>query len=107
VAYSNDVKMSVLGVESKALENFGAVSKEVVEQMAVGVRRLMKVDFAVATSGVAGPTGGSDEKPVGTVWIAVSSAEGVKSCMYVYGKERVQNIERTTQTAFLMLKEFM
>lgn len=107
VAYSNDVKMSVLGVESKALENFGAVSKEVVEQMAVGVRRLMKVDFAVATSGIAGPTGGSDEKPVGTVWIAVSSAEGVKSCMYVYGKERVQNIERTTQTAFLMLKEFM
>ena len=107
VAYSNEVKINVLGVCSEDIEKFGAVSKEVVEQMAVGVRRLMKTDFAVATSGIAGPSGGSDEKPVGTVWIAVSSSTGTVSREFRYGNVRLQNIERTTQTALLMLKEFI
>ena len=71
VAYSNDVKQSVLGVPSLIIEQNGAVSSAVVEAMATGVRRLTASDCAVATSGVAGPGGGTVEKPVGTVWVAV------------------------------------
>ena len=107
VAYSNDVKVNLLHVSADDIEKYGAVSKEVVEQMAEGARKILKTDFAVATSGVAGPTGGSDEKPVGTVWIAVSSPVGTMSREFRYGNVRLQNIERTTQTALLMLKEFI
>jgi nicotinamide-nucleotide amidase len=73
VAYSNDVKISVLGVSPEALARHGAVSREVACQMASGVRRLTRADFGVATTGIAGPGGGTPEKPVGTVWIAVAS----------------------------------
>lgn len=107
VAYSNDVKVNLLHVSADDIEKYGAVSKEVVEQMAEGARKILKTDFAVATSGIAGPSGGSDEKPVGTVWIAVSSPFGTISREFRYGNVRVQNIERTTQTALLMLKEFI
>lgn len=107
VAYSNDVKVNLLHVSADNIEKYGAVSKEVVEQMAEGVRKVLKTDFAVATSGIAGPTGGSDEKPVGTVWIAVSSPVGTVSREFRYGNVRLQNIERATQTALLMLKEII
>lgn len=79
VAYDNDVKTSVLKVTAESIENHGAVSQQVVEQMAKNVRKIMQTDFAVATSGVAGPTGGSKEKPVGTVWIAAASNNEVRS----------------------------
>lgn len=107
VAYSNDVKVNLLHVSADDIEKYGAVSKEVVEQMAEGARKILKTDFAVATSGIAGPSGGSDEKPVGTVWIAVSSSAGTVCREFRYGNVRLQNIERTTQTALLMLKEFI
>ncbi|MBQ6136349.1 MAG: nicotinamide-nucleotide amidohydrolase family protein [Kiritimatiellae bacterium] len=79
VSYSNDVKRSVLGVDAKSLERFGAVSSEVACEMASGARRLMKTDLAVSVTGIAGPGGGSEEKPVGLVWFGISSAAGTRT----------------------------
>ena len=107
VAYANEVKENVLQVNSADIEIFGAVSQQVVEQMAVGVRKLLKTDVAIATSGIAGPTGGSDEKPIGTTWIAVCSDEQVLSREFRFGKLREQNILRATQAALLLLKEII
>lgn len=107
VAYSNEVKTNLLGVSVADIEKHGAVSEEVVRQMAEGVRRLLKTDYAIATSGIAGPTGGTPDKPVGTVWIAVSSGEETVCRVFHYQYNRIQNIERSTQTAFLMLKEII
>lgn len=107
VAYANEVKENVLQVNSANIESFGAVSQQVVEQMAVGVRKLLKTDVSIATSGIAGPTGGSDEKPVGTTWIAVCSDEQVLSREFRFGKLREQNILRATQAALLLLKEII
>lgn len=107
VAYSNEIKTNILHVSEDDLEKRGAVSKEVVEQMAEGARKLLKTDYAVATSGIAGPIGGTDEKPVGTVWIAISSEKETISREFHYGTVRLQNIERTTQTALLMLNEII
>ena len=105
VSYSNEVKVNVLNVLSDDIQLHGAVSRQVVEQMADNVRRLLKTDYALATSGVAGPDGGTAEKPVGLVWISVSSPKGVVSREFKFGNVRIQNIERTAQTAMLMLKE--
>jgi nicotinamide-nucleotide amidase len=73
-AYSNQIKQNLLGVSAELLEQHGAVSEHIVYEMAEGVRRKMNTDFSVATSGIAGPTGGTEEKPVGTVWIAVADS---------------------------------
>lgn len=107
VAYSNDVKMNILQVSSEDLEKYGAVSQSVVEQMAQGVRKLLRSDVAIATSGIAGPTGGTDEKPVGTVWIAVSSVDKTVSREFRFGALREQNILLSTQAALLLLKEIL
>jgi nicotinamide-nucleotide amidase len=107
VAYSNEVKTSVLQVSADDLDKYGAVSQEVVEQMAIGVRRLLKSDVAIATSGIAGPTGGTIDKPVGTVWISVSSEELIISKEFRFGALREQNIQRATQAALLLLKEII
>ncbi|MDQ2177958.1 competence/damage-inducible protein A [Marinifilum sp. D714] len=93
VSYSNEIKENVLGVNSKDLEEFGAVSREVVEQMAVGARKVLNTDYAVATSGIAGPDGGTDEKPVGTVWIALAGDFGVRSEKLDLYKVRERNIK--------------
>jgi len=105
VAYSNEVKVNVLNVLPGDIDLYGAVSKQVVEQMAVNVRKLLKTDVAIATSGIAGPDGGTAEKPVGLVWISVSSPSGVVSREFKFGNVRLQNIERAAQTAMLMLKD--
>ncbi len=105
VSYSNEVKVNVLNVLSDDIQLYGAVSRQVVEQMADNVRKLLKTDYALATSGVAGPDGGTAEKPVGLVWISVSSPKGVVSREFKFGNVRIQNIERIAQTAMLMLKE--
>lgn len=105
VSYSNEVKVNVLNVLSDDIQLHGAVSRQVVEQMADNVRKLLKTDYALATSGIAGPDGGTAEKPVGLVWISVSSPKGVVSREFKFGNVRIQNIERTAQTAMLMLKE--
>ena len=103
VAYSNELKMRLLGVSMEDLNMHGAVSKEVVEQMAVGAMDLMNADVAIATSGIAGPDGGTAEKPVGTVWISICTKEKKISRMFQFNLGRALNIERTAQTALLML----
>ncbi|MFW9598591.1 MAG: CinA family protein, partial [Paludibacter sp.] len=95
----------LLGVPGEVIEQYGAVSEQVVKQMAEGVKRMMHTDYAIATSGIAGPDGGTPEKPVGTVWIAISTPEGTEALLYNFGLNRQQNIERTTQSAFFSLIE--
>jgi len=99
VAYDNAVKTHVLGVDSATIEQHGAVSREVAEQMAAGVLRLTGSDYAISTTGIAGPAGGTPEKPVGTVWIAVAHNDGVHSRLLTLGKLRDQNIERASAAA--------
>jgi len=103
IAYDNSVKENVLGVSRNILDNHGAVSRETVELMAEGAKRLLKTDYSVATSGIAGPDGGNELKPVGTVWIAVSSKNGTISEKYRYGTERVTNINRFSVAALNLL----
>ena len=93
ISYANEVKEDVLRVNSDDLKEFGAVSQEVVEQMAVGVRKVLNTDYAVATSGIAGPDGGTDEKPVGTIWIALAGSFGVRSEKLELYKVRERNIK--------------
>jgi nicotinamide-nucleotide amidase len=104
VAYSNDVKIKVLGVNAHKIQDYGAVSKEVVEEMAVRTRELLGTDYAVATSGIAGPTGGTPEKPVGMVWIAVAGPDLTVSKVYNFGNDRGRTIIRSSQTALNMLR---
>ena len=104
VSYSNDVKVNVLGVRADDIAEHGAVSQQVAEQMAEGVRRVCGADYAIATTGIAGPDGGTPTKPVGTVWIAVATPEGVTSQLYRGGKLRSVNIERSSTAAINMLR---
>ena len=107
VAYSNEVKARVLNVSSETLSGFGAVSGETVLQMVSGVQRLLSSDCAIATSGIAGPGGGSVEKPVGTVWIAVRYGERSEAECFCFEGDREQVIARATQSALLMLIQLM
>ena len=107
VAYSNEVKTNVLGVDAESIAQYGAVSREVVESMAIQAIKLMNTDFAVATSGIAGPGGGTEEKPVGTVWIAVAYKEQVTSQLYNFGNDRERNIARTAQNALFLLRKLL
>ena len=105
VAYSNDIKRNILGVDPVSLECFGAVSEVVALEMAEGVRRITGSDYAIATTGIAGPTGGSKHKPVGTVWMAVATPEGSRSTMRNSGTDRGQIISRASAYAIEMLYE--
>ena len=107
VAYSNEVKTRVLNVSSETLSGFGAVSRETVLQMVSGVQRLLSSDCAIATSGIAGPGGGSVEKPVGTVWSAVRYGERSEAECFCFEGDREQVIARATQSALLMLIQLM
>jgi nicotinamide-nucleotide amidase len=104
VAYSNDVKTGVLKVNPDDVEKYGAVSEQVVKQMADGVRKLTNAEYSVATSGIAGPDGGTDEKPVGTVWIAVASPDEIIAQKFTFNNNRERNIIRSSQTALNMLR---
>lgn len=97
VAYANKVKEQVLGVEHDTLIDYGAVSEQTVREMAEGVRHLMHTDYAIATSGIAGPTGGTEDKPVGTVWIAWATPQGTVAERYQFGVARLR--EQITQRA--------
>ena len=103
VAYDNRIKQELLGVSSDALDVDGAVSEAVVCQMAKGARELLGTDYAVATSGVAGPSGGSVNKPVGTVWIALAGREGVEAKCLRLGNSRARNIERSMREALALI----
>ena len=83
----------------------GAVSQIVVEQMAQAIRQKYKTDYAISTSGIAGPTGGTEEKPVGTVWIAVATPETVISTKFLFGNNRERTIQKAAHAALNMLKQ--
>lgn len=103
-SYANSVKTGVLGVPESTIAGYGAVSSECVAAMADGVRKLTGSDFAVATSGIAGPGGGTDAKPVGTVWIGVSSQKGTETYKMVFKGNRKRNIERFAANALNILR---
>lgn len=105
VAYDNTIKEQVLGVKHDTLEKYGAVSEQTVREMAEGVRALMNTDYAIATSGIAGPTGGTPEKPVGTVWIAWATPDGTVAECYHFGvaREREQITQRAVTAALVEL----
>ncbi len=107
IAYSNEIKNQILAVPSEMIDAHGAVSKQVAESMAVGTRELFSTDYSIATTGIAGPDGGSEEKPVGTVWIAVAGSSGVVSRKYTFKHNRERNIIRSTQTALDLLRTFI
>ncbi len=104
IAYANDIKIKMLGVPEQVLKKHGAVSKEVVMCMATGSRKVFGTGYSVATSGIAGPNGGSEEKPVGTVWIAVASEKEVIAEKYTFGNDRLINIRRFSLSALNMLR---
>ena len=107
VAYDNRVKEDTLGVSHTTIESRGAVSEETVQEMAKGVLEKLKTNYALATSGIMGPDGGSVEKPVGTVWIAVASNKEIKTQQFQFRFDRLRNIEQTAHTALNMLRKFM
>ena len=107
VAYSNDIKEKMLQVNRFDLQQHGAVSEQVVTQMAANVRKLMETDYGIATSGIAGPTGGTPEKPVGTMWIAAASASQTVAKLLQYGNNRESNIQRTSTAVLNLLREMI
>jgi len=107
ISYSYDLKESMLGVKNETLWSHGAVSEETVVEMVEGALINFKSDYAIAVTGVAGPGGGTDDKPVGTVWIAVANTKKTFAHKYTFGKKRMQNIERTAITALGMLVKLM
>lgn len=107
VSYSNQVKQEVLGVSEKTLEQYGAVSQPVAEQMVLGVKRILHCDCAVATSGIAGPGGGSPDKPVGTVWIAALCKDKIITSLFHFKGNRQEIISQSSEAALTMLLELI
>lgn len=105
VTYATPMKTKVLGVSAETIEKHTVVSREVVEEMATGVRSLMESDFGVATTGVAGPGGGTALTPVGTVWIGVATAGGVFSHCYHFTGDRESVINQATEMAYVLLRD--
>jgi nicotinamide-nucleotide amidase len=107
IAYDNAVKKDVLKVPVDLIQRYGAVSEQVVIRMAEGARRLLKTDYSVATSGIAGPDGGTEDKPAGTLWIAVSSAKGTVAEKHQFVQDRVTNINRFAYAALNLLRKYI
>ena len=107
VSYSNDIKHTWLGVEKEVLENFGAVSAQCVTQMLEGIKNLSGADYTLAVSGIAGPTGGTEEKPVGTVYIGLQTpfSQEVFQCFFHGDRESIQ--EQSTTFAIKKLEEYL
>ncbi len=105
VAYDNKIKENVLGVKKEIIEVQGAVSKETVEAMALGVQQLLQTDYAIAVSGIAGPDGGTAEKPVGTIWIAIAIPDRVFSERFMHGEDRGRNIRKAALSGLNMLRK--
>lgn len=110
VVYSYEMKSRLLGVKPETLASFGAVSEETITEMISGALKNFKTDYAIAVSGIAGPDGGTPDKPVGTVWIAVANQHQTIAKKFSFGNKRQQNIERSAMAAlnllFHLLKEF-
>jgi|SRR6185312_3350728 len=105
VAYANEVKMKALGVKAETIEKHGAVSQQVVEEMAAGACKQLNTDYSIAVSGIAGPGGGTAEKPVGFVWIAIKTPKKVLSKSFQFGDNRERNIRTTAITALNWLRK--
>jgi len=107
VSYSYEMKKKLLGVRSSTLETYGAVSEEAVHEMAEGAIALLGVDISLAISGIAGPGGGMPDKPVGTVWMAVSDGQRTLKSKYIFGRDRAKNIQLTGVYALNMVRKFL
>lgn len=107
IAYANEVKMQVLGVKAETLDTHGAVSEQTVIEMAEGAVKVLPADIAISISGIAGPGGGSDTKPVGLAWIAVSNGQVTKTFSIRAGKDRDKNIQYFTVHALNQLRLFL
>ncbi|MEM9051566.1 MAG: competence/damage-inducible protein A [Bacteroidota bacterium] len=105
VTYSNEAKMTILGVKEQSLIDHGAVSEQVVKEMAEGVRKKLQTDYSIATSGVAGPDGGTEEKPVGTVWVAISGENKTFAKRLNLGRSRSRNIRISMLSALNWLRQ--
>lgn len=105
IAYDNAVKTEVLNVKTESLITYGAVSEQVAIEMAENVKKLMKADYSIATTGIAGPAGGSAEKPVGTVWIAVSGPDFTIAKKFNLGRDRLRIIQAAASTSLNMLRK--
>jgi len=103
VSYSNRAKMELLDVSENILKEYGAVSEQVAKTMAEGIRKKSNVDIGIATTGIAGPTGGTEEKPVGLVFIAISTSENTMVKKFQFSGDRLQNKESTCNAALNML----
>ncbi len=107
VAYDNSIKASLLMVDPSVIDKHGAVSRPVVEQMVNGAIKRFNADYAIATSGIAGPAGGTPQKPVGTTWIAVGNNTTVHAEQFVFGNRRDRNIAKSAYTGLNMLRKFI
>ena len=107
IAYANEVKQNSLGVQVKTLEKFGAVSEETVSEMAKGIRHALAADIGLSVSGIAGPTGGTPEKPVGYAWIGLSTPQGICTLQHNAGGNRIENKEEVAQVALEFLHNFL
>ena len=107
IAYENRIKSEVLGLDHRVIEEKGAVSREVVEQMASGVRAVLGTDTAISTSGIAGPDGGTEDKPVGTTWICVQYREESYAKLYRFGGTRERIIDQASNTALQLLRRLL
>jgi nicotinamide-nucleotide amidase len=107
VTYSNDMKIKLLGVKPETLQQFGAVSEETVREMALGALDTLGADVSLSVSGIAGPDGGTPDKPVGTVWMAVADRNRVVVQRHLFGRDRVKNIELTGTYALNLVRKFL
>ena len=107
IAYSNKIKETVLGVKEETLKQYGAVSKQTVVEMAEGIKKLYGTDYAIAVSGIAGPEGGTPQKPVGTTWIAISSSHKTHAQKFLFGEHRGRNIRKAAVTALNELRKVL
>jgi len=107
IAYSNEVKINQLNVKPSTLKKYGAVSEATVKEMVQGALDLLKTDLAISISGVAGPGGGTPEKPVGTIWIAIGDRKNIKAYQLNLWKDRMKNIEYTTTVALNVIRKFL
>jgi nicotinamide-nucleotide amidase len=107
ISYANQVKEDLLDVHNETLEQYGAVSEQTVRQMVIGALEALKTDYAVAVSGIMGPTGGTPEKPVGLVWVAVGNKDRVEATSFNFRFDRNRNIEMTATNALNFLRKFI
>lgn len=105
VTYSNQAKIDLLGIQEKTLQEYGAVSEQTAKTMAIGIKERSNVDIGISTTGIAGPTGGTKEKPVGLVYIGIANSKNVNVKKFIFSGNRLQNKESTCKAALEMLLE--